>query len=124
MTSRAKLLFFCLILAAIGAAYSLWSRRQPAPIAVSAPAVPTAPPVVAAQSTVTTPPVPPAAPANPAAVAATERMYLAHASLRTPEVADPDSASNRQILQTMVTKALVRAASETAHPADTRPLSP
>jgi hypothetical protein len=33
-------------------------------------------------------------------------MYMAHASLRTPEVADPDSTTNRQILQTMIAKAL------------------
>jgi hypothetical protein len=33
-------------------------------------------------------------------------MYLAHASLRVPEVADPDSVSNREILQTMLGKAL------------------
>ena len=39
-------------------------------------------------------------------VAATERMYLAHAPLRDPEVADPDSECNRRILQTMVGKAL------------------
>ena len=45
---------------------------------------------------------------NPAVdeVAATERMYVAHSSLRAPEVADPDSDSNRRILQTMVEKAL------------------
>jgi hypothetical protein len=49
-------------------------------------------------------------------MAATERMYLAHASLRTPEVADPDSASNRQILQTMVEKALSSGASGPAKP--------
>ena len=42
---------------------------------------------------------------------ATAQMYAAHASLRTPEVADPDSAGNRQILQAMVTKALIRPAS-------------
>ena len=41
-------------------------------------------------------------------VASTERMYLAHASLRAPEVADPDSETNRRILQTMVTKALAQ----------------
>lgn len=41
-------------------------------------------------------------------VAATRRMYMAHAPLRTPEVADPDSAANRQILETMVAKALKR----------------
>ena len=33
-------------------------------------------------------------------------MYLAHAPLRTPEVADPDSDSNRKILQAMVEKGL------------------
>lgn len=37
---------------------------------------------------------------------ATARMYAAHASLRTPEVADPDSTANKQILSTMVAKAL------------------
>lgn len=40
---------------------------------------------------------------------ATRRMYMAHASLRTPEVSNPDSETNRRILQTMVTKALGRA---------------
>jgi len=35
-------------------------------------------------------------------------MYAAHASLRTPEVADPDSAANRQILHAMIAKAIVR----------------
>jgi hypothetical protein len=37
-------------------------------------------------------------------------MYAAHAPLRAPEVADPDSASNKQILRTMVAKALARSA--------------
>jgi hypothetical protein len=62
----------------------------------------------------------PAAPANPAPVAttqpdeiaATRQMYAAHAPLRTPELADPDSEANRQILQTMVQKALQRRASD------------
>jgi hypothetical protein len=36
-------------------------------------------------------------------------MYMAHAPLRDPAVADPDSEQNRQILQSMVTKALSRA---------------
>jgi hypothetical protein len=39
----------------------------------------------------------------------TQRMYLAHASLRMPEVADPDSSTNREVLQAMVQKALLRA---------------
>lgn len=44
--------------------------------------------------------------------AATARMYAAHASLRTPEVADPDSKANKQILQTMVLKALAQGSSQ------------
>ena len=43
-------------------------------------------------------------------LAATARMYAAHAPLRSPEVADPDSAANRQILSTMVAKALAQPA--------------
>ncbi len=42
--------------------------------------------------------------------AATARMYAAHAPLRTPEVADPDSAANKRVLSTMVAKALARPA--------------
>jgi hypothetical protein len=38
--------------------------------------------------------------------AASENMYLAHASLRNPEWADPDSESNRRTLQAMVFKAI------------------
>ncbi len=79
--------------------------RLPAPQAAKVAARP--PPAASA-------PLPPAATAAPAPpapqqaqeIAGTEHMYLAHASLRTPEVADPDSATNRQILQTMVGKAL------------------
>lgn len=47
-----------------------------------------------------------ATPATTNEVAATARMYAAHASLRAPAVADPDSDQNRQILQAMITKAL------------------
>ncbi|HLP23595.1 MAG TPA: hypothetical protein VK139_06100 [Microbacteriaceae bacterium] len=46
-------------------------------------------------------------------VAATERMYLAHAPLRDPEVADPDSGTNRRILETMVLKGLTPQATNT-----------
>lgn len=46
----------------------------------------------------------------PLEVAATRRMYAAHAPLRTASVADPDSDANREILETMVHKALRRAA--------------
>lgn len=41
----------------------------------------------------------------------TALMYAAHAPLRTREVADPDSKSNRQILQTMMRKAVARSTS-------------
>jgi hypothetical protein len=44
-----------------------------------------------------------------AEVRSTRAMYMAHAPLRAPAVADPDSEQNRQILQSMVTKALSRA---------------
>jgi hypothetical protein len=49
--------------------------------------------------------------------AATRQMFVAHAPLRVPELADPDSKANREILQTMVLKALQRKAAE--EPADT-----
>lgn len=57
----------------------------------------------------------PATPATPVSLAeqqivGTHRMYLAHAPLRAAEIADPDSASNRRILQRMVSKALLRSA--------------
>jgi hypothetical protein len=54
------------------------------------------------------PALPPAPPVNPVEAAATSRMVEAHSPLRIPEIADPDSGSNRQILQTMVQKALQR----------------
>lgn len=56
-------------------------------------------------------PEPVAVPPGPE-VAATRRMYAAHAPLRTPQVADPDSVPNRQILQTMVMKAMADARKE------------
>ncbi len=43
---------------------------------------------------------------------ATRRMYAAHAPLRVPEVADPDSDTNRKILQTMVLKAIQHQATD------------
>lgn len=51
-------------------------------------------------------PTPRDAAERPTEIAATARMYAAHAPLRTPEVADPDSPGNRRILQTMIGKAL------------------
>lgn len=59
-------------------------------------------------STAATTPQPVLTEDNHEQVAATRRMYMAHAPLRTPEVADPDSGQNRVILETMVTKALQR----------------
>ena len=38
----------------------------------------------------------------------THRMIEAHAPLRSPEVANPDSTGNRRILQTMLSKAIIR----------------
>ena len=49
---------------------------------------------------------------------ATLQMYAAHAPLRAPELANPDSTTNRQILQTMVQKALQRKATD-APPSNT-----
>ena len=39
---------------------------------------------------------------------ATRRMYMAHVSLRAPEEANPDSETNRRVLNTMVMKALAQ----------------
>jgi hypothetical protein len=77
------------------------SSVTPQPLVNIATVVPMAPWSPAGSSTNT---------ASSPEIVATRRMYGAHASLRTPEVANPDSAANRQILQTMVTKALSRAA--------------
>lgn len=52
----------------------------------------------------------PVDPDGNAELAATARMYGAHASLRTPEVADPDSVINKRILATMVAKAITQTA--------------
>jgi hypothetical protein len=74
------------------------------------------PPVVtsaapaAAPAAPTEPPLPPD---NVPEIQASARMYAAHAPLRVPEVADPDSAANREILQAMVTKAIRRVPSAT-----------
>ncbi len=84
------------------------SLTAPNPAAVAA--APAHAPAPVAPMAEPPPAPPPPAPAQQAEVQATERMYLAHAPLRVPEVADPDSASNRQTLQTMVAKALQNAA--------------
>lgn len=82
------------------------SVHQPSsPSALSAPAAP----VPSALQPIS----PPVRPQQSAAeeIAATARMYAAHASLRTPAVADPDSAANMQILQVMIRKALAQSPS-------------
>lgn len=98
------------------------SLQPPAVSAAEPPAAPQPEAVAAAQPVnLALAPVAPAPASAPAAapeppppqqtqeIAGTARMYLAHAPLRVPEVADPDSASNHQILQTMVMKSLRRA---------------
>jgi hypothetical protein len=45
---------------------------------------------------------------------ATRRMVAAHAPLRVPSVADPDSVENQRVLQTMVLKALSKSPKPTA----------
>jgi len=41
-------------------------------------------------------------------VQATTRMYLAHQSLRSEQVSDPDSEENRRIKESMIRKALLQ----------------
>jgi hypothetical protein len=86
------------------------SAPSPASTAIATPA-----PVTTATSNPPSPStVAPAAPAAPVQnsteLAASARMYAAHAPLRTPEVADPDSAANKRILGTMVAKMLAQPA--------------
>lgn len=81
---------------------------QPAAVTVSAPVPPSVPKVIPAPAAEKAAPAPIAVPENKVEIVATARMYAAHASLRTPEVADPDSQSNKLILQTMVQKALAQ----------------
>jgi hypothetical protein len=52
--------------------------------------------------------VPPEPAASSEETAASANMYAAHAPLREPEVADPDSESNKRVLQTMVAKAIAQ----------------
>jgi hypothetical protein len=72
----------------------------PQPVATAVAAAP-----AAEQSSQSAPQEPPP---QSSEVRATRAMYMAHAPLRDPAVADPDSEENRQILQTMVEKALSR----------------
>jgi len=111
MKSSVKILLALGIVGLGGTAiWLLWPRpAQPAdaPKPEPAVAVATPAPVVAtpAATQVTLAP----APGKPDEVAGTKRMYAAHAPLRTRSAVDPDSEQNRQVLQTMVTKALSRA---------------
>ncbi len=97
--------------AAITGGYWVLSRpHPPAPVPKPPPLAATRTPVAApAAPVVPQPASPPPGAAQRAEVEGTSRMYLAHAPLRTPEVADPNSDANRRILQTMVTKALQQA---------------
>lgn len=86
--------------------------------AAPAPALPEAPDAAAPVAPASSTPTPAAKPETPAPVSsevlATRRMVAAHAPLRAPEEANPDSATNRRILETMVQKALLRADQKSA----------
>jgi hypothetical protein len=85
-------------------------RTQSAAVTASVPVPTSAPSVTPAPVAAPTVTPPPPVPENEVEAAATARMYAAHAPLRTPELADPDSQSNKRILQTMVQKALAQSA--------------
>jgi hypothetical protein len=118
---KSRLIFVGVV--ALGAiALVVWNVRRTQPAAAPAfspaaiaPPSPVSSPVVA----VISPPSVPT-PENPAEIAATARMYAAHASLRAPEVADPDFTTNRQILGIMVAKALAEPASKSPVVPDAR----
>ncbi len=119
MSTRVKV-FIAVMLTVVLSAIGVWrlTRHAAKPeVAVAAPPAGSKAAPMAGSSPAAPSDVPSAArlPENPAELAATARMYAAHESLRAPEVADPDSATNRQILGVMVTKAL--AASATPPPA-------
>ena len=109
------------LLGAVLALLACWSwLRQASPedqTASSAPDEPMPAPVVVAEPRVDLDPVVASSIPDPAEaefaatdrqLAGTHHMVAAHAPLRTPEVADPDSSTNREILNSMVTKALAR----------------
>ena len=121
MNSRSRILIAAIALSLTATAVWFLCRRHeprlpskaPQTAAASKPASPVAAPAAA--------PAQPPAPIPPQQadeVAATARMYLAHAPLRTPEVSDPDSAANKKVLQTMVLKALA----QPARPAPSAPV--
>ena len=100
---------------AVAAPGAVTRAAAPAPAAApifTLPAEPASPasvtPVAAAAAPVA--PAPVDAKLASAEVAASARMYAAHASLREPEVADPDSQTNKKILSAMVAKALAQSA--------------
>jgi hypothetical protein len=104
--SRRFLVGFFAILAL--AALVIWRASRPMPMDASRPApVAAAPaPVMNPAAAVSLPVALPTAPSDE--TVATARMYAAHAPLRVPEIANPDSVTNKQILQTMVAKALAK----------------
>jgi hypothetical protein len=109
-------------LAAAGTAESIPANASKLPVAVSvpvgataqvpAPGSPTVTQASSSSSASTSGSVPHTAestatpPSATAEAIATAQMYAAHAPLRVPEVADPDSKTNREILQTMIRKAV------------------
>jgi len=112
MNPRTRFLFAAI--AVLLTAASVWflgrSHKAATPAKAPAPATaaakPASPMAVVPPAPASAPAPKPLAPQQVAEVEATARMYLAHAPLRVPEVTDPDSVTNRQILQTMVGKAL------------------
>lgn len=125
---RRKKTIWLAVLLSLVAGLVLWLRERPTPqqaprpTAAAAPAQPSPRPATVSPPVAATAPLAVPAPASVpvdsarsrAALKASERMYAAHAPLRTAEVANPDSTTNRRILQTMVEKALA----EQSGPAD------
>ena len=107
-SKRLGAVFACAALLAVGL-WLLHRQQQPRLAPSQRPSV--APkPVVAAPVPAVPEPVVEVSPADAVQRAneevATLRMYEAHAPLRTAAVANPDSPENREVLQTMVMKAL------------------
>lgn len=125
MSASRRFLLGCSAVLLLLAAVMLWRARRPTPVVPNtsrSAAVHAAPPAVASVVPPVVETAPAAVTALPSAeIAATARMYAAHAPLRVPELADPDSTTNKQILQTMVAKALAQSAKPASGPAPTRP---
>lgn len=112
---------------------AVWfALRDPSPPLLNIPAHTSKLPTELAESDIavasTVQPMPPAVATTAefgsrAEVLASVRMYMAHAPLRAPAVANPDSPENREILNTMVLKALAGTAATppTLHRAERAP---